>query len=177
MTTPTKFTAIALVLAGLVTLALQGFGRDAGPAQTVERLVAATARGDGARMLEILLIEPHRMPQSAFPQRPVPTLASKMRLHGVRALPSSNASTARVEVDASHVPLGEVIGIALIGGLARGLGGGDAAWEQALTEVEALPASARSTFTVTLTRDGDVWRIPTDDENGEFLMVLGMGPM
>lgn len=146
MTTPTKFTGIALVLFDSAAFALQRFDQRTSPAQTEERLVVAAARGDASTMRGILTTEPDGFDgDEAFADPIARAIAAIVTLHRVHEVEANGTDQATVQVDASHVPIGEIFGIALVAGLTSSFGGGEEVWQEAEAAITVLPASARST--------------------------------
>lgn len=176
MSIHTKFASIVVIVASAVAFALQPHDQTS-PTAAVRGLVAATANADAPAILAHLAIPADRMPEDPaadFTTRPTPTIAAKVELHDLRERPRTDPNVAVVEVDMSHVSAEDMVGIAIAGAFAQAFGGGDAAWEEALAAMEALPASARSTVLVTLVQEGGAWRIAFDGRNDEILFLLAL---
>jgi hypothetical protein len=174
MTTPTKFTAIALIVAAAVAFGIQRSGSGS-PADTVNGFIAAIANGDGERALTHLSVAPGRMgedPAAKLTDPFIAALAGNMRVHGVRTV-STGAEIATVEVDVSHVSVGEAISIVFFAGIASAFTG-DQDSDELLAEIRKLPANERSSVTVTLLERDGRGRIAHDARNDEFLTLLAV---
>lgn len=174
MTTPTKFTAIALIVAAAVAFGMQRSGSGS-PADTVKGFIAATAQGNGERALALLAVTPGQMggnPAGQLDDPFIAALAGKMRVHGIRTV-SSGPNVTTVEVDLTHVALWEALGIVFFSGLASAFTGEQDS-DEALGAIRELPANERSNLRVTLVRSDGRWKIVHDARNEEFLTLLAV---